>query len=228
MNFIERTIGMVIKPEETIKDILKEPRIEEALVIIGIYTLILVITAFVNSRHLIQGDASTGLVTSLITLGGALIVPPICWLIATGVVHLISIVLGGKGKLYPNMVTAIGFTYVLKVPFILIAMILIALTPVIVVPVVPAGTQDLTALKPMADAMVSFYMNPFYLGSVIVVYIGLIWSCYTGMLAVKNGESLSMKEAIIAVGVPMAIYIVMSVILVAFTIISFQYLANVS
>lgn len=210
MNFFERVTGMFLKPEATIKDILAEPRLEEGLVVVAIHAAILLISSYITSAHFSAGGA-VDLATIAVSMGITVAIVLIGWVIATAIVHYMAIFLGGEGKFSPEMLTAIGYTYVAKIPFDLIAVLFIVMTPVVAVPVI-TGTATTADLKPYVEAMTSFYYNPFFIGSIVVGFIGLIYSCYLGMLAVKNGDKVSMLTAAIVVGVPMVIYIVISVV----------------
>ena len=107
---------------------------------------------------------------------------------------------GGSGKFYPPIVTGIGYS---------------------------ADREDLHGHHrdptPYADAgdhagniviepvrhrehdQVSCTLSPFYILSQIVVLMGLLWSSYLGALAIKEGEKLTMTQALMVVGIPLAI-----------------------
>lgn len=211
MNLVERVTGMFLKPEATIKDILAEPRLEEALLIVALHAVVLLISSYIMTTHFAQGGPAD-MVTILVSMAISTAIVLIGWVIATAIVHYFAIFLGGEGKFSPEMLTAIGYTYVAKIPFDILGVLLIMLTPVVIVPVITA-TSGTAELKPYVDAMASFYYNPFFLGSILVGFIGVIYSCYLGMIAVKNGDKVSMTTAAIVVGVPMVIYLVISAVL---------------
>ena len=212
MQFVERIMGMFTKPEETIKDILKEPRFEEPLVIVGVYAIVLLISSYVSASHLGQGTAVWSLVLSFaIVLIG--------WPIATGIVHLLALFLGGEGKYSPQMLNAIGYTYVVKLIPAVIAMALMFMLPSMSLGT-PHVTADMSmdqikaAMQPYIAMMEQIYFNPFFILYLVVGFLGLIWSCYLGSLAVKNGDKVSSTVSYIAVFVPMVIYIVLSLLAV--------------
>lgn len=213
MDFMERVTGMFTKPEETIKDILSEPRMEEALLIVGVYGILAVISSSISSLHNGNGiSIISAVITLVITLIG--------WAIATGVVHAIALLLGGQGKYNPQMLTSIGYTYVVKYIPLIIGIILILLMPVVKVPSQPAITSGMTtdqiktALQPYISMMEQMYFNPFFILSMVISYLGLIWSCLLGTMAVKNGEKVSRTTSYIAVFVPMVVYIVVYTLLI--------------
>lgn len=211
MKFVERVTGMFTKPEETIKDILKEPRFEEPLVIVGIYAIIMLISSYLSSAHMGAGAGVLSLVISLVIV-------LIGWPIATGIVHMLALFLGGEGKYSPQMLNAIGYTYVVKFIPALIGIVLIFLTPTFDLGATPQVTAGMSmdqirdAMQPYIAMMEQIYYSPVFILSLVVGFLGLIWSCYLGALAVKNGDKVSAVSSYIAVFVPMAIYIIFDVL----------------
>lgn len=208
MDFIERVTGMFTKPEETIKDILKEPRTEEPLVIIGIYGIIAVLSAIASYIH---SGGSLPILSAVFTL----ILAFVGWAIATGVVHVLALFLGGQGKYNPDMLNAIGYTYIVKYIPAIISLVLVFFTPVIAMPATPQITdasQVKEAMQPYIALLEQSLFNPVAILSMVISYLGLIWSCYLGTIAVKNGEKVSKITSYIAVFVPMAIYIIFSLL----------------
>jgi hypothetical protein len=224
MNFLERITGIFTKTEDTIKDILAEPRIEEAAVIVAVFTIIALATSYISSQHLVQGQGNS---ISIANLAISIIWPFIGWFIATAIVYGLAMVFfGGEGKFSPQMLTAIGFTYSAKVIFAVIALLLLMLTPVVAVPAISQTSPTSDELRQLADVLSSFMYNPFYILSFLAGIIGLIWSCYMGMLAVKNGMKISMKRAAIVVGVPMVVYIVLMAAFTFGSVMLIQWAAN--
>jgi hypothetical protein len=210
MQFLERVAGMFTRPEETIKDILKEPRTEEPLMIVGVYAIILLVSSYISSLRMGTGVAVWSLAISLaFVLVG--------WRIATGVVHILALFMGGEGKFSPQMLNAIGFTYVVKILPALIGIVLVFLLPTMNLgtPQVTAGMsmdQIKEAMQPYIAMMEQIYFNPIFILSLVIGFLGLIWSCYLGALAVKNGDKVSAITSYIAVFVPMVVYIVFSLL----------------
>lgn len=210
MQFIERVIGMFTKPEETIKDILKEPRMEEPLMIVGFYAIILLVSSYLSSMRMGAGAVVLSLVISFVMV-------LIGWPIAAGVVHILALFLGGEGKYSPQMLNAIGYTYVVKLLPALIGIVLVFLMPTM-----SLGTPEVTPnmsmdqikdiMQPYIAMMEQIYFSPIFILSLVVSYLGLIWSCYLGALAVKNGDKVSAVTSYIAVFVPMVVYIAFSVL----------------
>lgn len=221
MDFIQRVVGMFTKPDETMKDIVKEPRIEEALIIVGVYIVITLIAGYISSLHMVTGTGS-----DIIGLVLRIIIALALWPIITGILHLFALMLGGEGKYNPNMLTAIGYTNVIKIIPAIVAMLLVLFTPVVTIPMTPGAIPTAEDMTNIVNAYKTYLFNPFFLLSFVVGFIGILWSCYLGMLAVKNGEKLSMVTSAIVVGVPLLIYLVLIIGLTFGSIFLYQMAAS--
>jgi hypothetical protein len=94
------------------------------------------------------------------------------------------------------MMTSIGYS---QLPKLIAAVILIGLAtmaPMSTVEVSSTGSYNV----PTTDT------GSLYWVQMAVSWLFLLWSCYLGALAVKHGEKVSMKNALITVGIPLAIY----------------------
>ncbi|AFC98828.1 Yip1 domain-containing protein [Methanocella conradii HZ254] len=196
MNFVERITGMITKPDETTKDIAKEPRIEEGLMVVGVYMIFSILAAYFSFSRVrytgsIQGIEASTLAMYMMLGGviGAIITVLIGWPIITGVAHVLSMFFGADGKFYPNMLTLIGYT---AIPLIIVTIISIALTLMM-----PVTVYDFSQGMQAAKAT---YGNPITILSTIVSLLGSIWTAYMMFYAVKNGEKLDAKGALIVVG----------------------------
>lgn len=212
MKFMERITSLLVKPDEAMKDITNEPRIEEALVIVGIYAILVMLNTYIAATHIkytydipgMEQVAGLQTITTIVTLIAGLVVPLIAWPIIAGGLHLFSMAFGGSGKFYPHILTSIGYSELVKIFAVIVAILLLTQAPVITVEL---SSSSLTAATSAAKQL---YSNPFYILSNLVMLIGLLWSCYLGALAIKHGEKLSMTSALIVVGVPLVIYVVIS------------------
>lgn len=210
MKFVERVMGMFTKPGETIKDILKEPRTEEPLVIVGVFALLVMISGYISAGSL--GGGSMTILSLLVSVVFVLI----GWPIATGVVHVMALFLGGQGKYNPEMLNAIGYTYIVKYIPMLISMAILFFVPAMntaAFQVTPTMSQDqiMDAMRQMVTEMERYYTNPLFILSQVIMYLGLLWSCYLGSIAVQHGDNVSRTSSLIAVFVPAIFYIVLSV-----------------
>ena len=213
MKFAERVTGIFMKPEDTMKDIIKEPRIEEALVIVGVYAILYMLYEyFVTTRMDIIYDFpglenSSGLKTIMMvfTLVFGLIMPFILWLIIAGLLHLIAMAFGGSGKFFPNFMAGIGYSQIVKIITIIIAILLMTQVPVF--------TFHISQSNPMAavDTAKQLHTNIFYTLCQIVLLIGVIVSSILGFFAVKDGEKLTTTQAALVVGIPLVIYLAFTI-----------------
>jgi hypothetical protein len=198
MKFVERIVGMFTKPDETTKDIVNEPRIEEGLLIVGIYMILMILATYLSLSHIkytgeLQGISASAIATMALIMGIIMVIIEVlvAWPILTGVVHIISMFFGGAGKLYPQMMTLIGYT---ALPLIIFSIISIALSFMM-----PVTTVDVA--NPAQSAASSVLSSPLTIVSLIVTLIGSIITAYMMAFAVKNGEKISMGNAYIVVGV---------------------------
>lgn len=197
MNFIERIMGMITKPDDTTKDIAKDPRIEEGLMVVGIYMILMVLAAYLSFTKIkytgsIQGiDASTMATFTLIGgIGSAIVVVLVGWPVITGVAHVLSMFFGADGKFYPNMMTLIGYTAIPLIFMTVISIILTLMTPVTTIDIA-AGAQTVST---------SLFTNPIAILGMIITLLGSLWTAYMMVYAVKNGEKLSQTNSYIVVG----------------------------
>ncbi|NOR47791.1 MAG: DUF1282 domain-containing protein, partial [Methanosarcinaceae archaeon] len=119
MNLMERITGMITRPKETIEDISENPYIEEAVLIVGITAVFYAISAYLMQSKIIYdyGDIDVSgletfkLITTVTPIIMALIGVFVMWVIAAGIVHLISVALGGEGK-FIQMLVVYGYAYI--------------------------------------------------------------------------------------------------------------------
>lgn len=206
MKFVERITGLITNPDKTMEDVAKEPRIEEAAVVIAIYAVLSAIFAYVMQTHVtyIYTDANmpdmSGLM-SIVTVIGGLIVPFITWVIIAVVLYLFSMVFGGEGK-FTSVLTAVGLSAFVKIFAIAIGIVLLTQAPHVTVEI--SSSNPFSSVGAMAD----FYKNTWVMLGSLVTLAGLLWSSYIGMFAIKHTEKLTLKNAAIVVGVPLALYII--------------------
>lgn len=203
MNFIERIIGTITSPDKTMADICKEPKWEEALVIVGLYAIITAVYMFMYNSHITYVSDVPGMaqITLIMTVVMGLIMPLIGWVISTAVLFLLAMAFGGEGK-FTSLLTGIGYSELVKIFAVIITIGLITQAPYL--------TIEMSQSNPMASvsAAAEFTSNIFVLISQVVFLLGLIWSCIIGIFALKNCQKLSFKSAAIVVIVPLVIYIV--------------------
>ncbi|OPY26397.1 MAG: Yip1 domain protein [Methanocella sp. PtaU1.Bin125] len=209
MNFIERIIGLFTSPDKTMADIAKEPRIEEAAVIVALYAIVSAISAYIAASHMkyvftdpaLEGMAS---IMTIFTAVIGLIAPFVLWVIITAVLYLFSMVFGGEGK-FLALLTGIGYSQLPKIIVTLILAVLLTQAPVITYEISSSGQTRVVD----GDQAVGL-SSPISIAQQIIGLIGLLWSCLMGVFAVKHVLKLSTKSAALVVGIPLVIYLVIS------------------
>ncbi len=202
MNLMERITGMVTRPKETIKDISENPYIEEAVLIVGITAVFYAISAYLMQSKIIYdyGDMDVGgmetfkLITTVTPIIFALIGVFVMWVIAAGVVHLISVALGGEGK-FIQMLVVYGYAYVPIIISTVVGIILMNFVDPITITISSTGAPN--------NYMAELMSNPFYQASLASGTILKLWSIGLVFIGVKQIHDLSGNKALIAVALPL-------------------------
>ncbi len=202
MNFIEKIVETIKNPKSAMKHIAEQPMIEEAVMIVGILAVIGALVAYVQSYKFViifenlppsMGYLSNQSLKTTISIVSALISPFIGWLVGTGVIHLISVALGGEGKFYPQMMTVAGYSMIPKLFEVIISLALfLMVAPVTVI----MDITDPMAAKALMDTPYSSILN----------IIGRIMELLTAVImfyGVKNSHKLSSGKSAFAVGIPL-------------------------
>ena len=208
MNFTQRIMGLFTSPDKTMEDVAREPRIEEALVIVAVYAILTAIGAYMMTSHLsvIMDNAPAGYESMMKTVQSigsvvvGLIWPFVGWIIATVVLYLLAMAFGGTGKFIP-VLTGIGMSTVVKVLAMIVGIILITQ--------MPYSTVHVDYNNPYASisSASAASNNIFSYARMLVDLIGLLWSCLLGVYAIKHTEKLSLRNAALVVGIPTALYL---------------------
>jgi|AGTN01.2.fsa_nt_gi Yip1 domain. len=202
MSFVERIKGLITSPDKTMENIAKEPRIEEALVIVAIFAIITAIATYLASSHTkyIFTDSSleglSGIMTAISVIAG-LILPFILWVVITAVLYLFAMVFGGEGK-FMALLAGIGYSQMPKILTTIILALLLTQAPVLTYEISSSGQYQLVDGE--ASSLLSIIQQ-------VVSLIGLLWSCLIGVFAVKHILKLSTKSAALVVGVPLILYL---------------------
>lgn len=208
MNFIEKIVETIKNPKNAMKSIAKQPMIEEAVMIVGIYAVIGALAAYIQSYKLtfvLEGfenmPSSMQSLTTIFGVVGALISPFLIWLIGTGIIHLISMALGGDGKFYPQMMTVIGYS---MSPMLFASIISLALLFM-----VEPMTITISATNPMATKEI--YNNPFFSASAIIGAIMQIWAAVIIFFGVQGAHRLTPVKSAVVAGIPLLITVILAV-----------------
>ncbi len=202
MNLMERITGMITRPKETIKDISENPYIEEAVLIVGITAVFYAISAYLMQSKIIYdyvdmdiSDLATlKLITTVTPIIMALIGVFVMWVIAAGVVHLISVALGGEGK-FIQMLVVYGYAYIPIIISTVVGIILMNFVDPITITVSSTGAAN--------NSMADFMSNPLYQASLVSGTLLKLWSIGLVFMGVRHIHGLSGNRALIAVALPL-------------------------
>ena len=202
MNLMERITGMIMRPKETIEDISENPYIEEAVLIVGITAVFYAISAYLMQSKIIYdyvdmdvSDLATlKLITTVTPIIMALIGVFVMWVIAAGVVHLISVALGGEGK-FIQMLVVYGYAYIPIIISTVVGIILMNFVDPITITVSSTGAAN--------NSMADFMSNPLYQASLVSGTLLKLWSIGLVFIGVKQIHDLSGSRALIAVALPL-------------------------
>jgi len=208
MEFIEKIINTLKKPKEAIEEITSTPLIEEAVMIVGIYALLSAAAAYIQSSKMVVIVEGAPLMNSEFgaTIGiiGAIIFAFITWFILSGIIHTISLALGGKGRFYPHMMVLVGFA--------MLPLIFSGIISTVIVSTAEPSTVTISLANPSAaqQAVRDIQSRPPYLASTIINSMAWIWSLAIIYLGLKTYQNLSQEKALIAVAIPLVIMLFMT------------------
>ncbi len=202
MNLMERITGMITRPKETIEDISENPYIEEAVLVVGITAVFYAISAYLMQSKIIYdyGDMDVGgmetfkLITTVTPIIFALIGVFVMWVIAAGIVHLISVALGGEGK-FIQMLVVYGYAYIPIIISTVVGIILMNFVDPITITISSTGAAD--------SSMADFMSNPLYQASLASGTLLKLWSIGLVFMGVRHIHGLSGNRALIAVALPL-------------------------
>jgi hypothetical protein len=202
MNFIEKVVETIKNPKSTMKNIAEQPMIEEAVIIIGILAILSALDAYVRSYTIIINvENMPPSMQSIIAVTGvifALIGTFLMWLIVTGILHFISMILSGEGKFYPQMMTVVGYS---MVPLLFSGLISIIFLLMMEPTAITVSATNQTALK-------EIYNNPYVIGSSIIGTIMQVWASVILFFGVQSAHRLTPIKSATVAGIPLAINII--------------------
>ncbi|GEM_PF-1202891 len=205
MSFIEKITAAIKNPKNAMKNISDQPMIEEAVMIVGIYAVLSALAAYIQTSKIIfifEGfenmPPSMQSITAVFSVVGALVSPFLIWSIGTGVIHLISMALGGEGKFYPQMMTVVGYSFI---PMLFGGIISLALL-LFMEPM----TITLSAADPAAAE--EFYKNPYIFASSVIGTVMLIWTSIILFFGVQSAQRLTPAKSAIVAGIPLVIGVI--------------------
>ncbi|MBW6519071.1 MAG: YIP1 family protein [ANME-2 cluster archaeon] len=203
MNLLNKITGILIKPEETIKEISDRPYVEESFLIVGIIAILSAISVYFMpiiydfSELPPEAMKIVTVMTTVVPIISALFGVIIMWLIGAGVIHFISVALGGEGK-FTQMLVVYGYS---KTPLIINAVI-----GIIVFSFIEPITISMTAAR-AGNPMGELLSNPYYMVGLFFGYIMQLWAIGLLFLGVKYVHNLSTNKALIAIALPLLFFV---------------------
>ncbi len=208
MGFTEKIINILIKPKKAFESIIKEPYIEEAVMIVGLYALFSAAAAYIQSTKIImitegKSPFSPEFAQTIVIIS-AIIIAFLTWLILAGIIHTISLAMGGKGAFYPQMIVSTGF----------------ALLPLIFANIISAGlistaeattvAISLTDVSSTQKAVADIQGTTPFLASTIVTWLAWIWTMFIIFTGLQTGQKSSKEKAMVAVGIPFVLMLIIT------------------
>ncbi len=205
MNFVEKITGIITNPNETMKNIAQEPLIEEAVMIVGLYAIISALAGYVQSykvTYIYEGfenmPSSMGSIIAITAVVGGLLGAFIIWLIGTGIIHLISMALGGEGKFSPQMITIVSYCMIPLVFGGIISLLLLFTSEPM--------TITISRTNPMAAKELSNSSN--FLISMIIGLLFQIWFTVLLFFGLKSAQNLTAEKSAAIASIPLAITVI--------------------
>lgn len=220
MNLIGRITGIITNPRETVQDISENSHIEDAVLIVGIFAILSAIFGYMSQTIIIfefigmdQGypgassysGASGSSVFSIIT---GFISVIIGWIIVSGIVHLFSIALGGEGSFKKVLMI---YSYA-NIPVLLgtfVNLILISLmNPINLVFDLSTVSSPFSIIFDIMEISTRALMSdPYYQATYVISIVVNLWTIGLVILGIKFVHDLSINRALIAVSIPILLFI---------------------
>ncbi|VVB88322.1 Yip1 domain protein [uncultured archaeon] len=205
MNFVEKFVETIKNPKNAMKSIAEQPMIEEAVAIVGIYAILSALVGYVQSykvTYIYEGfenmPSSLPSMMAIFAVVGGLVGAFIVWLVGAGIIHLISMALGGEGKLYPQMMTVVGYS--------MVPMIFAGIISLVMLFMLEPMTITISRTNPMA--VKELYNNPYILASSIIGLIMQIWFSIILFFGIQSAHKLTPAKSAIAAGIPLAVIVI--------------------
>ncbi|MDP3103496.1 MAG: Yip1 family protein [Candidatus Methanoperedens sp.] len=206
MNFTEKITGIINNPKETMKNIAQEPLIEEAVMIVGLYAVLSALAGYVQTNkvtYIYEGfenmPSSMGSIISITAIVGGLLGAFIIWLIGTGIIHLISMALGGEGKFSPQMMTIVSYSMIPLIFGGIIALLLVFSSDPV--------TITISRTNPMAAK--ELYNTPNYIASTVIGLLMQIWFTVLLFFGLQSAQKFSPAKSAVVASIPLAIGVIL-------------------
>ncbi len=203
MNFAEKFVETIKSPKNAMKYVAEQPMIEEAVAIVGIYAVLSALAGYVQSYKVtFEGfenmPSSLPSIMAIFAAVGGLIGAFILWLVGAGIIHLISMALGGEGKFYPQMMTVVGYS--------MIPLIFAGIITLVTLSMLEPVTITISRTNPMA--VNELYNNPYIIASSIIGLIMQIWFSIILFFGIQSAHKLTPARSAIVAGIPLAVIVI--------------------
>ncbi len=175
--------------------------IKGALVIVGISAILNALGVYMTAgkiAYVFEGnqgneiESMIGRMSFMDTLTGALGWSLILWLAGTGIIHLLSKALGGKGKSYPWMLTVVGYSFIPLIFGSLINLGLLFMIEPMTLKISPGNPMDYREL----------YGNSYIFASVIVSLFMQALVSIILFFGVRSAHKLPFAKSAVVAGIP--------------------------
>jgi hypothetical protein len=195
-------LEVLTNPGEFFENKMKaEADFKPPLMIIGVMAIISAISAYIITSKVIESlpsdAASFAMIGIAIGIIGAIIAVFIMWLVYSGIFYLISSLLGGQGN-FKRVLEFVAYGFL---PSILGSAISLVLTS----KAYSSLDFSITDQELLQKAILS---DPYIMASTAIGILLTLWSANIWVFAMIHSRNLTVKNALITVGVPMGLYVI--------------------
>ncbi|WP_321419394.1 YIP1 family protein [uncultured Methanomethylovorans sp.] len=198
-------LEVLTNPSEFFENKMKqEADFKPPVMIIGIMAIISAISAYIVASTIIgslpSDAASFAQIGMIIGAIFAIIVVFIMWAIYSGIFYLLSMVFGGQGN-FKRVLEFVAYGFL---PSILGSLITLILTSK------AYSSLDFSISDPtlLQKAILS---NPYIMASSVIGIILTLWSANIWVFAMIHSRNLTVKNALLTVGIPIGLYLIYTV-----------------
>jgi hypothetical protein len=153
-----------------------------------------------------------GDIVAVSSVAGGILTFFISWVVVSAVFFIVSMVFKGKGK-FSDTLSAVGFG---ALPQVFGAVISLAIAFMYLPPVHVPSIRSLENAEQIQAAVQAFMHNPamveFTRLSAVVSTLFLVWSSNIWIFGIRDARNLPLRNAVITVVVPVAVYIAYSLL----------------
>lgn len=201
----EIMLEVLTNPGEFFENKMKqEADFKPPIMIVGIMAIISAISAYIIANTIVgslQGDAATFVqIGAIIGAIFVIIVVFIMWVIYGGIFYLISMIFSGQGN-FKRVLEFVAYGFLPSILGSLISLILTSRA---------YSSLDFSITDPtiLEKTLLS---DPYIMASSIIGIILTLWSANIWVFAMMHSRNLTVKNAIITVGIPIGLYLIYAV-----------------